>query len=438
MKFLGLNGLKRQGAFTLIEIMLVLGIATLMSIAAIQATKREGEQQVANASATQMNELSSALTKQISRNYSAYAASPRTTITISDLQTSGLLPNFYLNQTPFGGVIEMEAVSTGGATPSVTGLITTTPWTSPSGNPRYDLLGATIRKIGAQGGVSYYSSTVVAGLNGGWSAVKGVNPSEFTYISAPGQLAMRIYVDSVGEDGVYLRRDGTLPMIGNLDVGFHDINNAVNISANGWIYANHIAANDATLGSVFSNYIRNTGGIDTAQITGIGSSSVANFEFLTARTQVAAGKLLLTDTVTIGTACTPNGLVSKDTTGNMLVCQAGVYSRYVKTSGDMMTGRLGVSTNDWGVTLYDGAGGANAAKYSAIGSAYVNDIYIRAEGRWGSQLFGGHFATNIYVGCYIGNPRASGACGCPAGFGAYPTGQYSVYTGSDSNGYICQ
>lgn len=103
-----------------------------------------------------------------------------------------------------------------------------------------------------------------------------------------------------------------------------------------------------------------------------------------------------------------------------------------------MTGRLGITTNDWAVTAYDGSGGANAAVGSAIGSMYVNDVLLRSSGRFASQIFGGHYATNIYVGCYIGNPRAGGGCGCPAGFGAYPSGQYSVYTGSDSNGYICQ
>lgn len=103
-----------------------------------------------------------------------------------------------------------------------------------------------------------------------------------------------------------------------------------------------------------------------------------------------------------------------------------------------MTGQLQINVNDWAMTAYNSGGGANGAIQSSVGSAYLNDVYLRSIGRWGSNIFGGHFATNIYVGCYIGNPRAGGGCGCPAGFGAYPSGQYSVYTGSDSNGYICQ
>ncbi|OYY33349.1 MAG: hypothetical protein B7X65_17810 [Polaromonas sp. 39-63-25] len=72
------------------------------------------------------------------------------------------------------------------------------------------------------------------------------------------------------------------------------------------------------------------------------------------------------------------------------------------------------------------------------GTANVADAYVRSIGRHVSQIFGGAFSTNIYVGCYIGNPRAGGACGCPGGFGAHPTGQFSVYAGSDSNAYVCQ
>lgn len=119
-------------------------------------------------------------------------------------------------------------------------------------------------------------------------------------------------------------------------------------------------------------------------------------------------------------------------------CQSGAYTRYVQTTGDLMTGRLGVSANDWGLTLYDSGVNPNVSAGNAPGSAYLNDVYLRSIGRWGSTIFGGHFATNIYVGCLIGNPRASGACGCPAGFSAYQTGQYSQFTGSDSNAYICQ
>lgn len=336
---------KAKKAFTLIELMLVLGLTTAIFIAAVQADKRAAEYKVADAAATQMQELGAALSKQISINTPAYLSSGRITVTIADLQANGLLPAFYTNRTPFGGTIDMEVVSTGGANPNLVGLVTTTAWVDADGDPRYDLLGAAIKKIGAQGGASFYSTTTIAGLNGGWSAVAGANPGEFSFIGAAGQLSIRAYSDVLGYDNVYLRRDGTLPMTGNFDVGFHDINNAVNISANGWVYANHIAANDATVGSLFSNYIRNTGGIDTAQITGIGSSSTANFEYMVARTDLgtpsinsAAGTPASLDVGVVSSASVTDQITQ--TPGRGVVNAQDIYIRDARGSGTWLSDRL--------------------------------------------------------------------------------------------------
>ena len=333
----------KQKGFTLIELMLVLGIATIMGLVAFQSAKRDSEYQVSNAAATQMQELNAALTKHITNNYPTLLASGRASVTIADLQAERLLPAVYLNATPFGGTISMEVVSTGGTKPTLSGLITTTPWTDGAGNVRYDLLGAAIRKIGAQGGVSYYVNNAISGLNGGWSALQGNAANQFTNITAAGQLAIRSYGDTLGYDNVYLRRDGSLPMLGNLDMGFHDINNAVNISANGWIYANHIAANDATIGSIFSNYIRNTGGIDTAQITGVGTNSTANFAYLSARTDVST-KSLNTQTgaqafIDVGTAAGTTGDITP-TPGKGILNVQDMYIRDARGSGTWLSDRL--------------------------------------------------------------------------------------------------
>lgn len=285
---------KKQKGFTLVELLVSMAIVTVAGIAVLQGIKRSNDYDTATAAATQMSELNNALDKYIADNNATLIAAGRREITIQNLIDAKLLPATYQNKTPFGGTIKMEAVTNGSTNPALTGLIITTPWTSDgsaTGEPRYDLLGAAIRKIGAQGGYTYYSGDTVSGLNAGWGVSKGASPGQFTYITNPGQLAVRAYSDSLGLDSIYLRRDGSLPMLGNLDMGFHDINNAVNISANGWVYANHLAANDATVASLFTNYIRNTGGIDTTQITGVGDSSAANFEYLTARTDVTTKSL---------------------------------------------------------------------------------------------------------------------------------------------------
>lgn len=262
---------KIQRGFTLIELMLALGVAILVAVAALQSIKRNQDYDTAASAATQMLELNSALQKYIDAKYIDLSAAATTTVTIDNLKAAGLLPAIYNNRTPFGGTITMVVSSTGGTNPTPSGLTTTSAWLDGT-TPRYDLLGAAIRKIGAQGGMTM-TTNQVQGLNGGWALPK----TQFTNITTPGQLAVRTYSTSSQYDDIYLRRDGSLPMIGNLDMGFHDINNAVNISSTGWIYANHLAANDATVGSLFTNYIRNTGGIDTSGITGVGNNSVSNF-----------------------------------------------------------------------------------------------------------------------------------------------------------------
>lgn len=116
-----------------------------------------------------------------------------------------------------------------GATPNyvVNGLITTTlPW-SESGKLRYDLLGKAMQEAGIDSGMTQ-SAALVSGLQGAWTETS----SAFNNITAAGLLAYRVGYDS-SMYSVYLRRDGTLPMTGNLNMGNQDINNARNITAVG-------------------------------------------------------------------------------------------------------------------------------------------------------------------------------------------------------------
>lgn len=86
-----------------------------------------------------------------------------------------------------------------------------------------------------------------------------------------------------------------------------------------------------------------------------------------------------------------------------------------------MTGRLNNHTDDWGLVLRNGAAGDNASSQSAIGSAYLNDIYIRASGKWASQMSSDsgtlcgswNNISGVSAYCQGHNPGSS----CPAGYG---------------------
>ena len=100
-------------------------------------------------------------------------------------------------------------------------------------------------------------------------------------------------------------------------------------------------------------------------------------------------------------------LASGEVHGQTFVSNGGIY--------------YGVS-NNWGMQLLDAGWGGNAAPQSAVGSAHVNDIFIRSVGKWVSEIAAGNKGTmGIYMEyggpggpCAQGNPY-TGGCSCPAG-----------------------
>ncbi|EDU6311662.1 shufflon system plasmid conjugative transfer pilus tip adhesin PilV [Salmonella enterica subsp. diarizonae serovar 53:z10:z] len=120
------------------------------------------------------------------------------------LKRSGTAPNFVIN-----------------------GLITTTvPWME-GNKTRFDLLGKAMQAAGIDSGMTQ-SATLASGYSGSWSEKSSNYPS----INKTGLLAYRVGYDS-SMYSVYLRRDGTLPMTGSLNMGNQNINNVRNIIAAG-------------------------------------------------------------------------------------------------------------------------------------------------------------------------------------------------------------
>jgi hypothetical protein len=75
--------------------------------------------------------------------------------------------------------------------------------------------------------------------------------------------------------------------------------------------------------------------------------------------------------------------------------------------------------NDWSVVSLAGGGVANASPQSYIGSAYVNDVYLRSVGKWASQMGGAPAFTSCQTigGAAQGTWYSDGAAPqCPAGW----------------------
>ncbi|MDM6732296.1 shufflon system plasmid conjugative transfer pilus tip adhesin PilV [Citrobacter braakii] len=231
--------------FSLLELTLVLGIGTVMAFVKFQDMKTNQENMMADTVGNQIKQIGEAVNRYISIHYDKLSTlsssssqssdpGPRVCsgnsceITYQTLVNEGLLPVSYtginMQKSSYKIVLKRSGIAPNFV---INGLITTTsPWLE-GGKYRYDLLGKAMQVAGTDSGMTK-SATVVSGLQGTWTETS----SAFNNITAAGLLAYRVGYDS-SMYSVYLRRDGTLPMTGNLNMGNQDINNARNVTAAG-------------------------------------------------------------------------------------------------------------------------------------------------------------------------------------------------------------
>lgn len=236
---------KRKG-FTLIELLLALGVGVIASFVKFQDMRHDQELLQAAAAGEQIQRIGYAVNNYISLRYDKLSTltpssnqtsdpGPRNcagstcTITIQTLKNEGILPNSYLDNNIFRSSYSI-VIKRSGTTPNyiLDGLITTNnAWIQSGTNPRYDLLGYAMQKAGIDSGMTK-AANKVDGYDGMWSEAS----TSFSNINKAGQLVFRAGYNA-NLYSAYLRRDGTLPMTGNLNMGANDINNAKNITASG-------------------------------------------------------------------------------------------------------------------------------------------------------------------------------------------------------------
>ena len=266
--------------FSLLEITLVLGIGTAMAFMKFQDMKKDQENIMANTVGQQMKQMGEAVNRYISIRYDKLSTltssssqtsdpGPRTCsangceITYQTLLNEGLLPAGYtgINMQKSSYKILLKRA---GTTPNyvVNGLvITTLPWTEGS-RVRYDLLGRAMQAAGIDSGMTQ-SATVASGMGGQWTE----NQNNYSGINAAGLLAYRVGYDS-SMYSVYLRRDGTLPMTGDLNMGGKNIANA-NV-----VYAQKVSSTDL--------YVKNSAVFDGVinSLNVINSNTIRSKEFV--------------------------------------------------------------------------------------------------------------------------------------------------------------
>lgn len=298
---------KKNKGFTLLELILVLGIGSLAFIGFIQMEVKRQENLSAENAGGQIDEVGRALAQYINMNNSVLQSAIPSGITapiiLSAMQSSTgnsvingvnvpnrlLLPTTYVNRLVFPTVTPITYTLTiKNNAGNLTGLlITNSGIIDKTGAIRYDWAGIAMKKAGSNAGVSFGNPGEINGLNGFWT----LRTSDFADINALGKLGYRVAYQGT-YDSAYLRLDGLYPMNGHLNMGNYNIKNATDISYTGWLYGNNAVMNNLLTGT-----ITNAGNITTQSINGKntkltaataangalnygGNYSYANFELL--------------------------------------------------------------------------------------------------------------------------------------------------------------
>ena len=247
---------RKMKGFTLIEILLVIGVVMLMSIIKIRDINQENQDLQAKLIAGQLqtvaeatnaflvlkyNELSTLSSSGVSCNTAANTCD----ITLQNLNDNALLPPNFSKTTVLGNPYEIQLKRTGTA-PNymISGLVLTKGNNYTENTASLVFLGKILRDIGRDGGINKDTGKII-GTSNGWSADSTLFPilsNKINYIgSAVGTLSGAYYV--------YLRRDGSLPMTGDLNMDGHNIKNVNNLTATGEIntQGNIIASGNANI-----------------------------------------------------------------------------------------------------------------------------------------------------------------------------------------------
>ena len=240
-----MNRFGTKKGFSLLELILALGIGSAIALIKFQDMKIQQEDLVAKTAGDQIKQLGEAVNGYISMRYDKLSTltsssnqssdpGPRTCdstgceIDYHTLVNEGLLPASYngnnIYKSPYKIILKRE-----GTVPNyvINGLITTSSAWIEGGHIRYDLLGKAMQVAGVDSGMTK-DATSVAGFQSQWKEQN----TAFSNITRDGLLAFRVGYNS-SLYAIYLRRDGTLPMTGNLNMGGNSITNVKDITAAG-------------------------------------------------------------------------------------------------------------------------------------------------------------------------------------------------------------
>jgi len=406
---------KKQVGYILLEAALALPVAAGVMTYYLAEQRDRLSEDMAKIHGQHMNIIAAGVNSYIVRNYGRLTTTPTSTIpitatggsvsnplapTVQELMALGLVPNSAGLASPvYGGGFRINLTLGSRTNPDcgeghVCGYVGTTAPVAPGGQVSSRTIGRALQEIGINGmatGLGGFGDDTLRAQNQDVT-VPGIDVAVALGPGVPAQrglMAVRVGTESCGTGSgaacdVFLRRDGTLAMEGNLNMGTRNIFNASNITAsdiiasngtttnnlsvngvmltnlnmNGWNInsASNITASDITAsniiasnGTTTNNLSVNGGMLTNLNMNGrnIDSANQVNGATINATTgtflDVYAGRNLnvqgssivqalqaqsisISGTSTLGESCNSNQ-VSKDWSGNTLVCNNGVWKK---------------------------------------------------------------------------------------------------------------
>ncbi len=322
---------KKQKGYTLIELLLVLGLSSLAFVSFVKWESKKVDLRKAEIAGTQFVKVGEALASYIVREQLnlVYNIPVNTSseMPLSVLQgvSSGTFNGHKYLETNFntehafgssytikikhnlGGIVEGVILSSAPVCefgevdcPSATNQI------------KYDWVGIALKQMGPYGGVVRVNgtSTDLLGVNASWKINSALyaDSSGSSVINEAGQIGYRVSpLDTTIYDQQYLRLDASNTMLGNLNMGNYNIDNATNISYTGWLQGYGVLAN-----TIRSAYIYNTGDIQTQNIYIDGIMKVGDAQMPTELGTVAVASGVISDAIEAGDVIVDKNLYARD------------------------------------------------------------------------------------------------------------------------------
>lgn len=234
---------KNKKGFVLIEILIGMGIISWMTVLAMSYQENERKVKIAKNVGEHIKQVGEAANEYLVTFYQEIMeqkdrtnvngdVGDRTcsnnicTITTKTLSETGFLPIVFSGKNPVGLDYEIKIVREGTAPNYVLNgiVVTKKPWINALKKPNYGLLGEAIQQTGVNAGFVSDSGSALAlkGYRGSWEIPKSSYGGNV--INQNGQLGYRFGFQT-GSVNAFLRRDGVLPMTGDLNMdGFNIIN----------------------------------------------------------------------------------------------------------------------------------------------------------------------------------------------------------------------